>query len=129
MRFDCKFRPSFPHLETLKKILENSTLSRYVIKKKKKKKKKPTRPNFRFWSGEGKIHKWLVTFCEQCSLPFKEVEIIHGVKTFSWSCKNRALFGEYLCQCGLVGIILALHVVELKMDLILLPPREFLNTM
>ena len=32
------FRPSFPHLETLKKILENSTLSRYVKKKKKKKK-------------------------------------------------------------------------------------------
>ena len=27
------FRPSFPHLETLKKILENSTLSRYVKKK------------------------------------------------------------------------------------------------
>ena len=41
------FRPSFPHLETLKKILENSTLSRYVKKKKKKKKKIPTdRPNF-----------------------------------------------------------------------------------
>ena len=37
------FRPSFPHLETLKKILENSTLSRYV-KKKKKKKKKIDRP-------------------------------------------------------------------------------------
>ena len=36
------FRPSFPHLETLKKILENSTLSRYV--KKKKKKKNPDRP-------------------------------------------------------------------------------------
>ena len=33
------FRPSFPHLETLKKILENSTLSRYV-----KKKKNPDRP-------------------------------------------------------------------------------------
>ena len=39
------FCPSFPHLETLKKILENSTLSRYV--KKKKKKKFPTdQPNF-----------------------------------------------------------------------------------
>ena len=35
------FRPSFPHLETLKKILENSTLSLYV---KKKKKKNPDRP-------------------------------------------------------------------------------------
>ena len=35
------FRPSFPHLETFKKILENSTLSRYV---KKKKKKNPDRP-------------------------------------------------------------------------------------
>ena len=48
------FRPSFPHLETLKKILENSTLSRYV-KKKKKKKSRPTDPIFKFWSGEGNI--------------------------------------------------------------------------
>ena len=47
------FRPSFPHLETLKKILENSTLSRYV--KKKKKKSRPTDPIFKFWSGEGNI--------------------------------------------------------------------------
>ena len=45
------FRPSFPHLETLKKILENSTLSRYV---KKKKKKIPTdRPNFLILVGWG----------------------------------------------------------------------------
>ena len=36
------FRPSFPHLETLKKILENSTLSRYVKKKKKKSTDRPT---------------------------------------------------------------------------------------
>ena len=44
------FCPSFPHLETLKKILENSTLSRYV----KKKKKKPTdRPNFQILVGWG----------------------------------------------------------------------------
>ena len=43
MRFDC-IPPSFPHLETFKKILENSTLSRYVKKKKKKKKKKIDRP-------------------------------------------------------------------------------------
>ena len=42
MRFDC-IPPEFSHLETLKKILENSTLSRYV-KKKKKKKKKNDRP-------------------------------------------------------------------------------------
>ena len=50
------FCPSFPHLETLKKILENSTLSRYVKKKKKKKKKsRPTDPIFKFWSGEGNI--------------------------------------------------------------------------
>ena len=50
------FRPRFPHLETLKKILENSTLSRYVKKKKKKKKKSwPTDPIFKFWSGEGNI--------------------------------------------------------------------------
>ena len=48
------YRPSFPHLETLKKILENSTLSRYV-KKKKKKKIRPTDPIFKFWSGEGNI--------------------------------------------------------------------------
>ena len=49
------FCPSFPHLETLKKILENSTLSRYVKKKKKKKKKKiPTdRPNFLILVGWG----------------------------------------------------------------------------
>ena len=46
------FRPSFPHLETFKKILENSTLSRYV---KKKKKNWPTDPIFKFWSGEGNI--------------------------------------------------------------------------
>ena len=39
MRFDC-IPPEFSHLETFKKILENSTLSRYVEKKKKKKKKK-----------------------------------------------------------------------------------------
>ena len=44
------FRPSFPHLETLKKILENSTLSRYV-KKKKKKKKNPDRPTQFFYFG------------------------------------------------------------------------------
>ena len=45
MRFDC-IPPEFsPDLETKKKILENSTLSRYV--KKKNKKKIPTdRPNF-----------------------------------------------------------------------------------
>ena len=47
------FRPSFPHLETLKKLLENSTLSRYV----KKKKKIPTdRPNFQILVGWGQ-HK------------------------------------------------------------------------
>ena len=45
------FRPSFPHLETFKKILENSTLSRYV----KKKISQPTDPIFKFWSGEGNI--------------------------------------------------------------------------
>ena len=51
------FRPSFPHLETLKKILENSTLSRYVKKNIKKifKKSRPTDPIFKFWSGEGNI--------------------------------------------------------------------------
>ena len=52
--FWLHIRPSFPHLETLKKILENSTLSRYV-KKKKKKKSRPTDPIFKFWSGEGNI--------------------------------------------------------------------------
>ena len=46
------FRPSFPHLETKKKILENSTRSRYV---KKKKKNWPTDPIFKFWLGEGNI--------------------------------------------------------------------------
>ena len=40
--------PSFPHLETVKKILENSTLSRYV---KKKKKKNPDRPTQFFYFG------------------------------------------------------------------------------
>ena len=49
------FRPSFPHLETNKKILENSTLSGFLKKKKKKKKNRPTDPIFRFWSGEGNI--------------------------------------------------------------------------
>ena len=43
------FRPSFPHLETQKKILENSTLSRYV--KKKKKKILTDRPNFKILVG------------------------------------------------------------------------------
>ena len=46
------FRLSFPHLETFKKILENSTLT---VRKKKKKKNRPTDPIFRFWSGEGNI--------------------------------------------------------------------------
>ena len=46
------FRPSFPHLETFKKILENSTLSRYV---KKNIKKSTDQPNFQIWSGEGNI--------------------------------------------------------------------------
>ena len=41
------FRLSFPHLETLKKILENSTLSRYG----KKKKKSTDRPNFQILVG------------------------------------------------------------------------------
>ena len=42
------FRPSFPHLETLKKILENSTLTV------RKKKKIPTdRPNFQILVGWG----------------------------------------------------------------------------
>ena len=53
MRFLTAFRPSFPHLQTFKEILENSTLSRYV--KKKKKKNWPTDPIFKFWSGEGNI--------------------------------------------------------------------------
>ena len=53
------FRPSFPHLETLKKILENSTLSRYV--KKKKKKKIPTdRPNFQILVGWGQHNYFFV---------------------------------------------------------------------
>ena len=44
MRFDC-IPPEFSPFRNFKKILENSTLSRYV--KKKKKKKIPTdRPNF-----------------------------------------------------------------------------------
>ena len=45
------FRPSFPHLETLKKILENSTLSRYVKKEKEKEKKNPDRPTQFFYFG------------------------------------------------------------------------------
>ena len=88
------FRPSFPHLETLKKILENSTLSRYV-KKKKKKKKNPDRPTqfFKFWSGEGNIT--IFFFWASCYLNLilkhsdtlqKKIEwIIHsiyGVKKF-----------------------------------------------
>ena len=44
----------FPHLETLKKILENSTLSRYV---KKKKKKSTDRPNFQILVGWGQHKK------------------------------------------------------------------------
>ena len=44
------FHPSFPHLETLKKILENSTLSRYV---KKNIKKSTDRPNFQILVGWG----------------------------------------------------------------------------
>ena len=48
------FRPSFPHLETLKKILENSTLSQYVKTKTKQNKKKSTdRPNFQILVGWG----------------------------------------------------------------------------
>ena len=52
MRFDC-IPPEFSPFRTFKKILENSTLSRYV--KKKKKKKLTTDPIFKFWSGEGNI--------------------------------------------------------------------------
>ena len=48
------FRPCFPHLETLKKILENSTLSRYV---KKKKKKSTDRPNFQILCMWGQHNK------------------------------------------------------------------------
>ena len=48
------FHPSFPHLETFKKILENSTLSRYV---KKKKKKSTDRPNFQILVGWGQHNK------------------------------------------------------------------------
>ena len=44
MRFDC-IPPEFsPFRNFKKKILENSTLSRYVKKKKKKKIKNPDRP-------------------------------------------------------------------------------------
>ena len=51
------FRLSFPHLETLKKILENSTLSRYV----KKKKKIPTdRPNFQILVGWGQHNNFFL---------------------------------------------------------------------
>ena len=50
MRFDCINRPSFPHLETLKKILENSTLVHGYVKKKKKK-KNPDRPTQFFYFG------------------------------------------------------------------------------
>ena len=52
MRFDC-IPPEFSPIRNFKKILENSTLSRYV--KKKKKKSRPTDPIFKFWSGEGNI--------------------------------------------------------------------------
>ena len=41
MRFDC-IPPEFSPFRNLKKILENSTLSRYVKKKKKKKIDRPT---------------------------------------------------------------------------------------
>ena len=49
------FRPSFPHLETLKKNI--GKLNSLTVRKKKKKKKKsrPTDPIFKFWSGEGNI--------------------------------------------------------------------------
>ena len=50
MRFDC-IPPEFSPFRNFKKILENSTLSRYV----KKKKSRPTDPIFKFWSGEGNI--------------------------------------------------------------------------
>ena len=48
------FRPSFPHLETLKKNIGKLN-SLTVRKKKKKKKSRPTDPIFKFWSGEGNI--------------------------------------------------------------------------
>ena len=46
------FRPSFPHLETLKKNI--GKLNSLTVRKKKKKKSWPT-PIFKFWSGEGNI--------------------------------------------------------------------------
>ena len=55
VRFDC-IPPEFSPFRNFKKILENSTLSRYV-KKKKKKKKNPDRPTqfLNFGPGEGNI--------------------------------------------------------------------------
>ena len=50
MRFDC-IPPEFSPFRNLKKILENSTLSRYV---KKKKKKSTDRRNFQILVGWGK---------------------------------------------------------------------------
>ena len=51
------FRPSFPHLETLKKILEKLNSLSLTVRKKKKEKKidRPTDPIFKFGSGEGNI--------------------------------------------------------------------------
>ena len=48
------FRQSFPHLETFKKILENSTLSQYV------KKKKIDRPNFQILVGWGQHNNFFL---------------------------------------------------------------------
>ena len=87
------FRPSFPHLETKKKILENSTLSRYV--KKKKKKKIPTdRPNFLILVGWGQHNNFffLPDTDVQCQLqlPTGTINIFMHVYNFSrgWSLEH-----------------------------------------
>ena len=69
------FRPSFPHLETLKKILENSTLSWYV-----KKKKSTDRPNFQILVGWGQHNNFFFW-------PYND----HSSYKFSLLC-NRSMF-------------------------------------
>ena len=99
------FRPSFPHLETLKKILENSTLSRYVKKKKKKKKKSTDRPNFQILLGWGQHNNFffgLMILQNSNTLPYRYKENNHWQRGW-WDELSlpRHLWGHYLAYKSL----------------------------
>ena len=75
MRFDC-IPPKFSPFRNFKKILENSTLSRYV--KKKNKKKSTDRPNFQILVGWGQHNNFF--FWPKFVMKWKD-EFIHRMNS------------------------------------------------